>query len=293
VRIGVTFPQTEFGNDPIAIRDFARTVEGLGYRHILAYDHVLGADTSVRPDWSGPYTALTPFHEIFVLFGYLAAVTESLELVTGVVILPQRQTALVAKQAAEVDVLSGGRMRLGIGVGWNEVEYEGLDKEFGNRGARSEEQIALMRALWSAPVITFDGRWERIDAAGINPLPVQRPIPIWIGGYVEETLRRVGRIGDGWILRENQPPDEASRATIARLRDYARDAGRDPNDIGLEPRLNVGRGNPEEWPAFVEGWRDLGATHLSLNTMNNGFTSPAQHIEALSRAAKELGVRPV
>jgi probable F420-dependent oxidoreductase len=290
VRIGVTFPQTEFGNDPGAIRDYAQTAEGLGYTHFLVYDHVLGADTSVRPDWRGPYTSESPFHEVFVLLAYVAAVTTSLELVTGVLILPQRQTALVAKQAAAVDVLSGGRMRLGIGVGWNEVEYEGLDKSFANRGARSEEQIALLRALWSAPAITFEGRWERVIAAGINPLPVQRPIPIWIGGYVEATLRRVGQMGDGWFPREGLPTDEGTRADIARLRDYAIAAGRDPDAIGLEPRLNVGRGAPEEWRAYRDGWGELGATHLTLNTMNNGFTTPAQHIAALERAAEELGV---
>lgn len=290
MRIGVTFPQTEFGNDPAALRDYAQAVEGLGYTHFLAYDHVLGADTSVRPDWSGPYTSETPFHEVFVLLGYVAAVTSALELVTGVVILPQRQTALVAKQAAEVDVLSGGRMRLGIGVGWNAVEYEALDKEFSDRGERSEEQIALLRALWSEPVITFDGHWERVTAAGINPLPVQRPIPLWIGGYVETTLRRVGAMGDGWFPREGIAPDEAMRATIDRLRGYARAAGRDPAAIGLEPRINVGRGDPDGWRAYADGWRALGATHLTLNTMNNGFTTPEQHLAALTHAAAELGV---
>jgi probable F420-dependent oxidoreductase len=289
VRIGVTFPQTEFGNDPAALRDYAQAIEGMGYTHFLAYDHVLGADTSVRPNWSGPYTALTPFHEIFVLLGYVAAVTTTLELVTGVVILPQRQTALVAKQAAEVDLLSGGRMRLGVGVGWNAVEFEGLDKNFHDRGERSEEQIALLRALWTEPVITFEGRWERVIAAGINPLPVQRPIPVWIGGYVEATFRRVGEIGDGWFpWRE---PDETMRAAIARIHDYARAAGRDPSRIGLEPQLNVGRGDPDGWRAFVAGWRELGATHLCLSTMGNGFATPDEHLAALSRAATELGVQ--
>jgi probable F420-dependent oxidoreductase len=290
MRIGAVFPQTEFGNDPVAIRDYAQAVEGMGYTHILAYDHVLGADTSVRPNWTGPYTSETPFHEVFVLFGFLAGVTEALELVSGVIILPQRQTALVAKQAAEVDVLSGGRMRLGIGVGWNEVEYDGLDKDFSNRGARSEEQIALMRALWTAPAITFAGRWERIDAAGINPLPMQRPIPIWIGGYVEATLRRVGRIGDGWFPGEGKGTDDAMRAAIDRLHRYAIEAGRDPATIGLEPRLNVGRGDPDQWRDYANGWRALGATHLSLNTMNNGFTTPGQHLAALTRAANEFGI---
>jgi probable F420-dependent oxidoreductase len=289
VRIGVTFPQIEFGNDPVAIRDYAQTAEGVGFTHFLAYDHVLGADTAVRPGWTGSYASENPFHEVFVLLGYLAGLTTSLELVTGVLILPQRQTALVAKQAAEIDVLSGGRLRLGVGVGWNEVEYTGLDKEFSNRGARSEEQIALLRALWTSPVITFDGQWERIEAAGINPLPVQRPIPIWIGGYAEATLRRVGQLGDGWFpWRE---PNETMRAAIERIHGYAREAGRDPKAIGLEPQLNVGRGNPDEWRAFVAGWRDLGATHLCLSTMGNGFSSPEEHLAALMRAARELEVR--
>ena len=216
MRIGVTFPQTEIGNDPIAIRDYAQTVEGLGYHHLLVYDHVLGADITNRPGWTGAYRLEDPFHEVFVLLGYLAGLTASLELVVGVLILPQRQTALVAKQAAEVDVLSGGRLRLGVGVGWNPVEYEGLGKNFHDRGVRSEEQIALLRALWTAPSISFEGRWERVVAAGINPLPVQRPIPTWIGGYAEATLRRIGRLGDGWFpWRE---PNDAMRAAVARLR---------------------------------------------------------------------------
>ncbi len=288
VRIGVTFPQIEFGNDPIAIRDYAQTAEGLGYTHFLAYDHVLSADTTNRPGWSGAYALKDPFHEVFVLLGYLAGLTTTLELVTGVLILPQRQTALVAKQAAEVDVLSGGRLRLGVGVGWNAVEYEGLDKDFGNRGVRSEEQIALLRALWTNPSVTFEGRWEQVVEAGINPLPVQRPIPIWIGGYAEATLRRVGRIGDGWFpWRE---PNEVMRGAVERLRAYATEAECDPNSIGLEPQLNVGRGDPETWRSFVEGWRALGATHLCLSTMGNGFTSPAQHVAVLTRAADVLGV---
>jgi probable F420-dependent oxidoreductase len=288
MRISVTFPQTEFGNDPIAIRDYAQAVEGLGYRHFLAYDHVLSADVANRPGWSG-YTLDDPFHEVFVLLGFVAGLTTSLELVTGVLILPQRQTALVAKQAAEVDVLSGGRLRLGVGVGWNAVEYEGLSKDFGDRGARSEEQIALLRALWAAPSITFEGRWEKVVEAGLAPLPVQRPIPIWIGGYAEATLRRVGQIGDGWFPWRQ--PDDTMRAAVERLRGYAIEVGRDPNAIGLEPQLNVGQGSPEEWRAFVDGWRSLGATHLCLTTLGNGFTTPAEHLAALTRAAGALEVR--
>ena len=192
MKLGAVFPQTESGTDPIAIRDYAQAVEGMGYNHILAYDHVLGASTATRPDWTGPYTSETLFHEPLVLYGYLAGLTKTLELVTGILILPQRQTALVAKQAAEVDLLSGGRLRLGIGVGWNEVEYQGLNENFRDRGARSEEQIAVLRALWAEPVVDFRGRWHTIDQAGIKPLPPRRSIPVWIGGYSEATLERVG-----------------------------------------------------------------------------------------------------
>ncbi len=286
MKFGVTFPQTEFGNDPIAIRDFAQAVEGLGYETFLAYDHVLSADTTNRPDWGSRYSLADPFHEIFVLFGYVAALTERLELVSGVLVLPQRQTALVAKQAAEVDLLSGGRLRLGVGVGWNEVEFDGLGKDFRNRGARCEEQIAIMRELWTNPSITFDGRWESIHEAGINPLPIQRPIPVWIGGYVEETIKRVGRIGDGWFPRG--APDDEMKAAVERMRGYAEAAGRDPDAIGLDPQINVGAGTPDEWRADVEGWKGLGAGYLTVNTMRNGFTTPREHLAAIERAAEAL-----
>jgi probable F420-dependent oxidoreductase len=287
MRTGAVFPQLESGIDPVAIRDYAQAVEALGYTHILAYDHVLGASTATRPDWSGPYTSDSLFHELFVLYGYLAAVTRTLELVTAVVILPQRQTALVAKQAAEVDLLSGGRLRLGVGVGWNDVEYEGLNENFRNRGARSEEQIALLRALWSDTAITFKGRWHTIDNAGINPLPPRRSIPIWIGGYTEATLRRIGAMGDGWFPW--RPPSEDMRAQIERLHGYARDAGRDPSAIGLEPQLSVSRLPEGEWEGFVEGWRQLGATHLCVNTMGAGLPTLDEHIAMLRRVKEAVG----
>lgn len=289
MRIGVVFPQIEFGNDTGALRDYAQTVEGLGYTHLLAYDHVLGADTTHRPNWTGSYSLRDPFHEVFVFFGYLAAITERLELVTGVLILPQRQTALVAKQAAEVDVLSHGRLRLGIGIGWNAVEYEGLGKSFSNRGVRSEEQMQLLRALWTNQSIIFDGRWDQVVEAGLNPLPVQQPIPIWIGGYADATLRRVARFGDGWFPWRQ--PDDTMAATLERLWEYTRAAGRDPSDIGLEPRLDFSSGSPDVWHGFVEGWRRLGATHLCVNTMGAGFRSPQEHIAALEQVARELTLR--
>lgn len=288
MQIGVVFPQTEIGNDPIAIRDYAQAVEAIGYRHILAYDHVLGAGLANRPDWRGPYSSDTPFHEPFVLFAYLAGLTRALELVTGVIILPQRQTALVAKQAAALDVLSGGRFRLGVGIGWNDVEYQALGENFSNRGARIEEQIAVLRALWAEPVISFQGRWHTIEQAGINPLPLRRNIPLWIGGYADTVLDRTGRLADGWFPAGG--PTEKARADVARLRAAASAAGRDPAALGIEPRLSISQLPEAEWASFTSGWAALGATHLSVSTMGLGFASPDQHIAALRRVADALGV---
>lgn len=288
IKLGAVFPQTEFGNDVGALRAWAAAVEDLGYSHILAYDHVLGASVAGRPGWRGPYTEKDPFHEIFVLFGFLAAITTRVELVPGVLVLPQRQTALVAKQAAEVDVLSGGRLRLGVGVGWNAVEFEALGMNFRDRGARSEEQIALLRALWTEPVVTFRGRWHTVEAAGINPLPIQRPIPLWIGGSVEATLERVGRIGDGWFPQ--MPPDDTARTMIEQLHAYTRAAGRDPAAVGVEARLTLARVPRAGWAAYARDWAALGATHLTINTMGLGLSSPQQHIDALRDAAAELGL---
>ena len=282
MQIGAVFPQTEIGTSAPVIRDYARAVEAMGFKHIVAYDHVLGASTATRPNWRGPYTSETPFHEVFVLFGYLAAVTERVEMVTGVLILPQRQTVLVAKQAAEVDVLSGGRMRLGVGIGWNEVEYQGLNEDFHTRAARSEEQIAVLRALWAEPAITFHGRWHQIEAAGINPLPVRRAIPVWLGGSVDATLERTARLGDGWMPQ--LPPDERARGMVEHLREYARAAGRDPASLGIEARISVSQVRDEEgWKRFAEGWRQLGATHLSVNTMGVGLPSVQEHLATLRR----------
>jgi len=279
VRIGAVFPQTEIGTDPADVARWATQVEQLGYQHIVVYDHVLGAGTSTREGWRG-YSSDDSFHEVFVLLGYVAALTTSVELVTGVLILPQRQTVLVAKQAAEVDVLSRGRMRLGIGVGWNPVEYEGLGESFANRGARSEEQIELMRALWAAPTITYHGRWHHVDNAGIRPLPVRQNIPIWIGGVAETVLRRIGRIGDGWLPQ--RPPDDEAAALLDRIRGYAGEAGRSPTEIGIEARLTIAREPRDSWLAFVTGWQTLGATHLGINTMGMGFRSVDEHLAALA-----------
>jgi probable F420-dependent oxidoreductase len=285
MQVGVTFPQTEIGTHPKAIRDYAQAAEDLGYEHLLAYDHVLGADPSNREGWRG-YTHKTMFHEPLTLFCYLAAITQRLELVSGVIVLPQRQTALVAKQAAEVDVLSGGRLRLGVGIGWNTVEYEALGEDFSTRGARIEEQIEVMRLLWTREVVSYEGKYHRIDEAGINPLPVQRPIPVWMGARADVGLRRTARVADGWFPLG--PLDDSMREAVKRLREYIEEAGRDPESVGIEARLDVGRVPPDEWIPQTEAWRPLGATHISVNTMNAGLRSPQEHVETIRRYKEAL-----
>ena len=279
MQIGVTFPQTEIGADPLVIRDYAQSVEGLGYSHLVAFDHVLGADPAHRPGWSG-YTWRDMFHEPFVLFGYLAALTH-LELLPAVIILPQRQTVLVAKQAAEVDVLTGGKLRLGVGVGWNPVEYEALGMDFHMRGRVEEEQIEVLRLLWSQEIVSYKGQFHTITEAGLNPLPVRRSIPIWMGGRADALLRRTARLGDGWLPQGK--PDERMREAVERLQSYITEAGRDPRKVGIEARMNAREGDLDEWVRQTEGWRDLGATHISINTMGAGFKSPGEHIEAIRR----------
>ena len=284
MQIGAIFPQTEIGSDPSVIRDFAQTAEGLGYSHILAYDHVLGALPEREPRLWGPYTHESAFHEPFVLFGYLAAITERVELVTGVIILPQRQTALVAKQAAEVDILSGGRLRLGIGTGWNYVEYDSLNEDFTNRGKRQEEQVEVLRQLWAEPIVDFDGNWHRIDRAGLKPLPGRR-IPVWFGGFSDPAFRRAARVGDGFVFGNGSPD---ARNTVETIRGYLDEEGRDLGSFGFEAMMNYGDG-PENWAAEVERWRETGVDYVSMRTMNAGLESPRDHIEALERYWREVG----
>jgi probable F420-dependent oxidoreductase len=284
MRIGVVFPQTEIGSDPAAIRDYAQTAEGLGFTHVLAYDHVLGANPDRPGGWSGPYTHLTPFHEVFVLFGYLAGVTRQMELVTGILILPQRQTALVAKQAASLDVLSGGRLRLGVGLGWNEVEYISLNEDFHNRGKRMEEQVTLLRRLWAEPLVTFKGEWHTIPDAGINPLPARRSIPIWFGGSAESALRRIARLGDGWMSLSRSAAD--ARPTLDLLYRFLDEAGRPRSTFGLEPRISYGAGDPKTWETSLHDWQIEGATHLSFNTMGGGLKTAQEHIQAIQKFAQ-------
>jgi probable F420-dependent oxidoreductase len=286
VKLGAVFPQTEIGADVGAVRAYVEAVDGLGYDHLLAYDHVLGGDRERHPDLVGPYRAEHQFHEILVLFGFVAGIAPRLELVTGVVIAPQRQTALLAKQAAEIDLLTRGNSRLGLGIGWNPVEYEALGEDFTNRGRRFEEQIDLMRRLWTEPVVDFEGRWHTVTAAGINPLPVQRPIPVWIGGSAERQLRRAARLADGYFPQ--RPLEGGWPATIAQMRAWVEEEGRDWSAFGLEQRINVASGAPEEWRAAADEWRGLGATHLSLVTMGGGLEGPDGHVERLREAREVL-----
>lgn len=284
MQIGVVFPQTELGGDAGAVRQFGQAVEQQGYRHLLVYDHVLGADPDVHAPWRWPYDVDTTFHEPFVMFGFLAGVT-SLELVTGVIILPQRQTALVAKQAAEIDLLTGGRFRLGVGVGWNQVEYDALGQDFTTRGRRSGEQVEMLRRLWTERTVdaTVDG--ERVVGAGLAPAPVQRPIPVWFGCSSPPAYRRAGRLGDGWFPQVQPGPDLDQAREI--VEGAAQAAGRDPAALGMEGRVSW-RGDADDTAAAVEQWRAAGATHLSINTMGAGLSSVDEHVAAFDSLAAGL-----
>lgn len=286
MQIGVVFPQTEIGGDVAAVRYYAQSVAELGYQHVLVYDHVLGADPAVHAPWTGPYDLHSTFHEPFVLFGFLAGIT-SLELVTGVIILPQRQTALVAKQAAEIDLLTNGRFRLGIGVGWNRIEYDGLGEDFTTRGRRSGEQVELLRRLWTEQTVTATVDDEQIIAAGLAPLPVQRPIPVWFGAQSPAAYRRAGRLDDGWFPQVPPGPElDQARAIVEQA---ARDAGRDPSTLGMEGRANW-HGSADQVAKRVQQWRATGATHLAINTMKAGLSSVEDHVAALDSLAAALGL---
>ena len=288
MRIGVVFPQTQIGADPGAIRAYAQAAEDLGYQHLMVYDHVLGADPAAREGWKGAYDLHDTFHEPFVLFGYLAAFS-ALELVTGVIVLPQRQAALAAKQAAEVDILTGGKLRLGVGIGWNKVEYDALGEDFHARGRVLDEQIDLMRQLWTSPAVTSSGRRHRVEAAGIAPLPVQRPIPIWLGAErAEKAFDRVGRVGDGWFPQV-QPGGKLDEL-IERVHAAAERHGRDPASIGMEGRIVVRAGELDRVAAEADGWRKASATHISVNTMPGGRKTVDEHIALLREAASAVGL---
>ncbi len=286
MQIGVVYPQIELGGDPAAVRKFGRAVEELGFDHLLAYDHVLGAVHAGRtPPLTGPYTERDPFHDPLVMFAYLAGLTERIEFATGVLILPQRQTALVARQAADVDLLSGGRLRLGVGVGWSPVEYQALGQEFRSRGTRQEEQIVLLRRLFTEPVVDFAGRFDRVDRAALVPRPT-RSVPIWLGGSSEAAFQRAARLGDGFIFFGGG----IENATTAwhTVKELVRAQGRSADGFGGEyvvlPWEEIG-----DLTAQIEGWQRAGGTHASIVTMGRGLDSVDGHIDLLSTLADALG----
>ncbi|MDF9745811.1 LLM class F420-dependent oxidoreductase [Natrinema salsiterrestre] len=286
MEIGTVLPQLEIGHDPETIADYARRVEGSGYEHVLAYDHVLGVNPD-REDWDGPYDYESTFHEPLTTYSYLAGQTDELTFMTGILVLPQRQTALVAKQAAQLDRFTDGRFRMGVGVGWNEPEYVALGEAFSRRGRRIEEQVDVLRRLWTDDLVEFEGEFHEIPDAGIRPLPVQQPIPIWMGGMAEPVKRRVARIADGW-LPQFQPGDEAE-AHLADLSEYAEDAGRDPDEIGLGGRMYAVPDEEDEWIDRAQAWRDLGADYLSITTMYQGLEGEehAAHVERVAEVLAE------
>ena len=289
LQLGAFFPTRDMPADRQQIRAWAQAAEAIGFDFIEVSDHVVGADRQALPDFKGPYDVDDSFHETFVTLAFIAAVTEKVGLASGILILPQRQTALVAKQAAELDVLCGGRLRLGVGVGWNPVEYEALGQDWKTRGQRQAEQIELMNRLWTERTVVFEGRFDRVRHAGIKPLPVQRPIPIWFGGEADATLRRAAKLGQGWIPLGN--PDAKTRAKLDALRGYLRAAGRDPQGFGIEAWIRSGKEGPEQWRAAAEAWAALGATHLTFYTSGQGVGGLDQQIEAMRRFAQ--AIRPL
>jgi probable F420-dependent oxidoreductase len=285
MNIGVVYPQIELGGDPAAVRRIGRAVEDLGFDHLLAYDHVLGAVHADRTRrLTGPYTERDPFHDPFVMFAYLAGITERIGLATGILILPQRQTALVARQAADVDLLSGGRLRLGVGVGWNHVEYEALGQDFTTRGARQEEQIQLLRRLFSEPLVDFSGRFDRVDRAALTPKPA-RSIPIWLGGSGDKAFERAARLADGFIFFGGGIGHVVD--AWERLRDRVRGLARPVEDFGGD-YVVLPRGGVGELTAEADSWREAGGTHLSVVTMGLGFDSVDAHIDYLASVAQAL-----
>ena len=278
MQLGAVLPHNEIGTDPGAMKAYAQGVEDLGFSHMLLYDHVLGADPNRPGGFKGPYDKDIAFHEPMTTFAFIAGVTEKVEMVTNVLILPQRQTALLAKQAAEVAILSNNRLRLGVGTGWNEVEYESLNVPFAGRGKRQEEQVNLLRLLWQEDSLDYEGEFHRIPMASINPRPSQ-PIPIWFGGAAPALISRAARLGDGWMPLGS--PNDASREILSALREQREAAGLSWDGFGVQAQAMYAGGNPDRWGSHAERWRDLGATHLAIRTDSSGLESVDQHLEAM------------
>ena len=263
MQISAWFPTRDIGTDPVRVRDWAQAAEELGYDHIEVPDHVFGA--TARDGWSPRYTEQDPFHETFVTLGFLAAVTTTIGLASGVLILPQRQTGVVAKQAAQVDILSGGRLRLGVGVGWNHVEYEALNEDWKSRGTRQREQVDVLKKLWCDDLVSYQGRFHQLTEVNITPRPVQRPIPVWFGGSSDAVVKRAAQIGDGWM--PIMAPDHEAEAKLEQLRNHLSDCGRDTSAFGIEGWLRMDKADPDEWGVAAEGWRKLGADIVMLYPM--------------------------
>ena len=275
MEIGAVFPHNEIGTDPQAIKDYAQGVEELGVTHLLIYDHVLGADRDRPGGFEGPYDKDVAFHEPFTTFAFIAAVTKKLDMITTVMILPQRQTVLVAKQAAELAILSNNRFKLGIGVGWNTVEYTGLNENFKNRGKRQEEQVKLMRLLWESEVLEYKGDYHHIDKASINPRP-SKSVPIWFGGGAPQLIERCADLGDGWIPLMG--PNEAARKTLAAIKEKRESKGLDWDNFGVQAQAQYAGGDAERWNKHAEKWRNLGASHLAIATHNAEPTNVDGHL---------------
>ena len=280
MKLGIVFPHDEIGTDPGAIKAYAQGAEAIGADHMLIYDHVLGADPDRPGGWKGPYDKDVAFHEPFTVFSFMAAVTSKIEFATSVMILPQRQTALVAKQAAELAILSENRFRLGIGTGWNEVEYEALDVPFARRGARQAEQVELLRKLWVQDSLTYQGDCHTVTQASILPRP-SRPIPIWFGGSAPALLRRCGRLGDGWFPLGG--PNESSKNAMASIRAAREEAGLSWDGFGIQAQAQSRGGDPERWKNHHDRWRNLGCTHLAIVTHYIGNASVDEHLASAQR----------
>ena len=283
---GISFPQTQIGNDPAIIRNFVETAEELGFERLTLVDHILGAKEAKDAPWAVHYTIEYGFHEPLTLFAWIAGFTKSIQLVTANVVLPQRQTELVAKQAAQIDILTGGRMVLGIGVGWSKSEFEALNMNFANRGARIEEQVDLLRRLWTDELVEFEGKWHKISEMGMNPRPIQQPIPIWFGAMEEVAVRRAARIGDGWLMSPRGKPDDQMKKLVEAFYGEADSAGRNVNDLGIDATVFAEDRGPNEWLSEAQAWRDLGATSITFRTSESGFTHIDQHINAMRRLAE-------
>lgn len=291
MQFGVSFPTMEIGSDPAVIRDYVQTIEGLGFRHLTVVDHVVSYREPTQTAWSRFYGHERAFHEVFVTMAFVAACTERLQLAAAIVILPQRQTALVAKQAAELDLLSGGRIVLGVGLGWNAKEFEALGQDFRNRNRRIVEQVELLRLLWTRELVTFEGRWHRISDAGLNPLPVQRPIPIWFGAFADPAIERAARLGDGWFLNPRVGPDNEAARQIALFQDSARAAGRDPASLPIDATVHAKEGPEEGWREKLRRWRDLGVPRVTFRLHDCGLPDLEAHFDAMRRfraVAKEF-----